>query len=87
MKIGAQTYLPQRRAFISLVADIAGSDEALGNLREYIDTAIDCGEWGCSSHEKTETRMREEIIRSLLERRGSNLKTLIVLWAAILSIR
>ncbi len=68
MKIGAQTYLPQRRAFISLVADIAGSDEALGNLREYIDTAIDCGEWGCSSHEKTETRMREEIIRSLLEK-------------------
>lgn len=68
MKTGQQTYAPDRRVYISHVADIAGSDEACGNLRAYIDQALDCGEWGCDSHEKAETRMREEAIRSLLEK-------------------
>lgn len=70
MKLGAQTYSPAVRAFISCVADIAGSDEALGNLRHYIDYAVDSGEWGCKSHEKAETKMREEVIRRLLEKAG-----------------
>ena len=68
MKLGRQTYAPEQRVYISQVADIAGSDEACGNLRGYIDQVLDCGEWGCDSHEKAETRMREEAIRSLLEK-------------------
>ena len=72
MRLGRQTYAPDKRAFVTHVADIAGSDEAMGNLRHYIDFAIDCGEWGCASHEKAESKFRDVVTKRLLDSSGSS---------------
>ncbi len=70
MKLGKRTYAPDKRAFLTYVADIAGNDEANGNLRHYIDFSTDCGEWGCPSHEKAETKFRDDVTMRLIERAG-----------------
>ncbi len=70
MKKGRQTYVIEKKIYISDTATIAGVDEGNGRLRDFFDYVIDESEFGCKSHEKAEIKLRKHAIESLLTSSG-----------------
>lgn len=70
MKKGRQTYILDKKVYISSTASIAGVDEGNGRLRDFFDFVIDESEFGCKSHEKAEIKLRKHAIESLLQNSG-----------------
>ncbi|MGN0771736.1 MAG: stage V sporulation protein AD [Christensenellales bacterium] len=70
MRKGESTYILDKKVYIDSVASIAGSYEAKGNLREFIDYIIEDDMWGCKTHEMAEIKMQKTNIKNCLDKAG-----------------
>ncbi len=69
-KRGKQTYVIDTDVFIKNTATIAGPLEGKGNFAEYYDEVLENDSWGCKSYEKTEIKMRKNVIDNLIRKEG-----------------
>ncbi len=65
-KRGKQTYVFENDVYIKNTSTIAGPLEGKGNFGEYYDQVLENDSWGCKSYEKTEIKMRKNVIENLL---------------------
>ena len=69
-KRGKQSYVFEHDVFIKNTSTIAGPLEGKGNFAEYYDQVLENDTWGCKSYEKTEIKMRKNVIDNLLRDEG-----------------